>query len=193
MPPLRFAIIEPNILAGLGLKHLLGDIMPVAEIDVFTTFGEFSAGAGEYIHYFVASRIYFEQAAFFRSRPHRYIVLVSGDMQISGAVTLNVCQTEQTLAKSILQLMSAGHHGNTQAPQPMRSKEAPQLLSPREAEVAILLTKSLINKEIAERLNISVTTVVSHRKNIMEKLHARSLADITIYCVVNGLVDISDI
>ena len=56
-----------------------------------------------------------------------------------------------------------------------------------------LLTMGLINKEIADRLNISVTTVITHRKNIMEKLHARSLADIIIYAVMNGYVNLGEL
>ena len=67
------------------------------------------------------------------------------------------------------------------------------LLSAREVEVARLLAKGCINKEIADALSISLTTVISHRKNIMEKLHARSLADITIYAVMNGLVNIGEL
>ena len=55
------------------------------------------------------------------------------------------------------------------------------------------LILGLINKEIADRLNISLTTVISHRKNIMDKLHARSLADIIIYVVMNNLADISEL
>ena len=66
-------------------------------------------------------------------------------------------------------------------------------LSPREAEVVVLLAKGFINKEIADRLNISVTTVITHRRNIMEKLHARSLADVIIYAVMNGFVEVGDI
>jgi DNA-binding NarL/FixJ family response regulator len=60
-------------------------------------------------------------------------------------------------------------------------------LSQREAEVAILLCQGCINKEVADKLNISLTTVITHRKNIMDKLGARSLADVIIYCVMNGL------
>ena len=66
-------------------------------------------------------------------------------------------------------------------------------MSPRETEVTILLAKGCINKEIADNLNIGLTTVITHRKNIMEKLHARSLADIIIYAVVNGLVDVGEL
>ena len=68
-----------------------------------------------------------------------------------------------------------------------------QVLSAREIEVAVLLSKGYINKEIADQLQISVTTVISHRKNIMEKLGARSIADIIIYTVVNGFVSLGEL
>ena len=60
-------------------------------------------------------------------------------------------------------------------------------------EVAILLAKGYINKEIADQLHISLTTVITHRKNIMDKLRARSLADIILYVVMNGLVDVGEL
>ena len=64
------------------------------------------------------------------------------------------------------------------------------LLSSRETEVALLLCKGCINKEVADKLNIGLTTVITHRKNIMEKLGARSLADVIVYCVMNGIYDV---
>ena len=72
-------------------------------------------------------------------------------------------------------------------------QKSESLLSPRETEVTVLLAKGRINKEIADQLNISLTTVITHRKNIMEKLGARSLVDIIIYAVVNGLVDVGEL
>ena len=61
-------------------------------------------------------------------------------------------------------------------------------LSAREIEVLILITKGLINKEIADKLNISLTTVISHRKNITEKLGIKSVSGLTIYAVMNGYI-----
>ena len=61
-------------------------------------------------------------------------------------------------------------------------------LSAREIEVLILITKGLINKEIADKLNISLTTVISHRKNITEKLGIKSVSALTIYAVMNGYI-----
>ena len=46
-----------------------------------------------------------------------------------------------------------------------------------------------INKEIADKLNISLTTVITHRKNITEKLGIKSVSGLTIYAVMNGYIE----
>ena len=68
-----------------------------------------------------------------------------------------------------------------------------KILSDREIEVLSLIVKGYINKEIAHRLNIGMTTVITHRKNIMDKLGMRSVSALTIYAVMNGYVDIDKI
>ncbi|WP_337951211.1 response regulator transcription factor, partial [Paraprevotella clara] len=65
----------------------------------------------------------------------------------------------------------------------------PNGLSTREIEVLTLIVRGLTNKEIADRLCISTTTVISHRKNIMEKLNVRSVSGLTIYAVMNGYIE----
>ena len=54
-------------------------------------------------------------------------------------------------------------------------------------------TQGYINKEIAERLNIGLTTVITHRKNIQDKLGMKSVSALTIYAVMHGFVDINKI
>lgn len=190
---IKLAVVDANVLAGIGLRSFLKSMMPMIEIDIFESFAAMEQSDGMYIHYFVSSRIYFEHTAYFRSNVRKTIVMVSGDMDISGVRTINVCQKEQDLAKSMISLMHAGHKDSNHAPKPSTPTKNAEQLSAREVEVAVLLAKSYINKEIAEKLNISITTVISHRKNIMEKIHARSLADITIYCVLNGLIEVAEI
>ena len=68
-----------------------------------------------------------------------------------------------------------------------------KILSNRETEVMSLIVQGYINKEIADRLNISLATVVTHRKNIMEKLGIKSVSALTIYAVMHGYVDINKI
>ena len=51
----------------------------------------------------------------------------------------------------------------------------------------------MINKEIAEKLYISVHTVITHRRNITRKLQIHSAAGLTIYAIVNKLVELSEV
>ena len=72
-------------------------------------------------------------------------------------------------------------------------KDSSETLSERERDVVIGVVQGLQNKEIADRLYISVNTVITHRRNIARKLQIHSPAGLTIYAIVNGLVDISSV
>ena len=69
----------------------------------------------------------------------------------------------------------------------------PDALSDREKDVIISLVQGMSNKEIADHLCISVNTVITHRRNIARILQIHSPAGLTIYAIVNGLVDISSV
>ena len=69
----------------------------------------------------------------------------------------------------------------------------PEALSDREKEVIVSLVQGMSNKEIAEHLCISTNTVITHRRNIARKLQIHSPAGLTIYAIINGLVDISSV
>ena len=62
-------------------------------------------------------------------------------------------------------------------------------LSDRERDVLVLVARGYTNKEIASELNISPHTVISHRKNIVHKTGIRSVAGLTVYAVLNKLID----
>lgn len=66
-------------------------------------------------------------------------------------------------------------------------------LSEREKEVIVCVVRGLSNKEIAEHLFISVNTVMTHRRNISRKLQIHSPAGLTIYAIVNGLINLEDV
>jgi regulator of cell morphogenesis and NO signaling len=71
--------------------------------------------------------------------------------------------------------------------------QSPETLSDREKDVIISLVQGMSNKEIADHLCISVNTVITHRRNIARKLQIHSPAGLTIYAIVNNLVDISSV
>ena len=68
------------------------------------------------------------------------------------------------------------------------AEPTPELLSKREQEVLRLVAQGLMNKEIADRLHISLTTVITHRKNLVGKLDIHSLAGLTVYAYTHGFL-----
>jgi DNA-binding CsgD family transcriptional regulator/iron-sulfur cluster repair protein YtfE (RIC family) len=72
-----------------------------------------------------------------------------------------------------------------------KNQEGAHALGEREKDVIVALVQGMSNKEIAEHLCISVNTVITHRRNIARKLQIHSPAGLTIYAIVNNLIDIS--
>ena len=182
----EIAIIEPNTLSSLGLKSILEEIIPMATIRTFHRFNELMDDTPDmYAHYFISAQIYVE---------HKTIVLASDSpqFQLSGVPVLNIYEPEEELVKNILKLHQHAHHKGypvKDMPPMIPPAHHQELLSAREIEVLVLITKGLINKEIADKLNISLTTVITHRKNITEKLGIKSVSGLTIYAVMNGYIE----
>ena len=63
-------------------------------------------------------------------------------------------------------------------------------LSDREKEILVSVAKGMLNKEIADHYNISIHTVISHRKNITRKTGIKTVAGLTVYALLNNLIDI---
>lgn len=74
-----------------------------------------------------------------------------------------------------------------------KKEDSQKELSPREKEIVAGIVRGLSNKEIAAENNISIHTVMTHRKNIATKLQIHSTAGLTIYAIVSELVRIEDI
>lgn len=66
-------------------------------------------------------------------------------------------------------------------------------LSSREKEILVCVAKGMLNKEIADYYNISIYTVITHRKNITRKTGIKTVAGLTVYALLNNLIDINSI
>lgn len=196
----EIAIIDANTLACIGLRGLIERMMPFATVRTFNSFEQLVRDTPDmYFHYFISSQVLLEHSAFFVERKAKTIVLTngaSGTPQTSNFHTLNVYQGEEVLTRTLLQLQQSAHAHGRHLPRSMAPRQEgnppagdPNGLSAREIEVLVLIVRGLTNKEIADRLYISATTVISHRKNIMEKLHMHSVSALTIYAVMNGYIE----
>lgn len=190
----ELAVVDANVLSALGLQQILYSIMPMAQVRIFHSFQELVDDTPDaYFHYFVSGQIFIDHSNFFLERQRKVIVLTNGVANTprwKGVVTLNVVQRYDSLIKDLADIYRHAHlhngkvtHGTSEL-MPVR-----QLLSLREIEVLTLVVKGLTNKEVADRLNVSLTTIISHRKNITEKLGIKSMSGLTIFAITNGLVD----
>lgn len=95
---------------------------------------------------------------------------------------LSVYDSVETLRRKIVRPVDEAPREERQEP-----------LSVREREIVVCIVKGMSNKQIAETLCISTHTVITHRRNIVAKLQIHSPAGLTIYAIVNKLVDLSEI
>ena len=192
----KIAIIDPSTLSALGLKSILQNVMPIMTVDTFGSFAELIANEPEsYYHYFVAMNVVLENKAFFSEHRRKTIVLtlsLDATSQLSEFHSLCTNVPEQALIRSLLALEQHAHGGGQHLP-PMPKALQQKILTDREIEVMSLIVQGYINKEIADKLSIGLATVITHRKNIMEKLGMKSVSALTIYAVMHGYVDINKI
>ena len=192
----QVAIIDSNTFAAIGLRSLLKDIMPEITVDCFRSFSELETNDMQlYYHFFVTEHILFTNLQFFRDNKKKTIVLTSTNepsLVVEKFHSVNVNVSESELVKSLLHLEQSAHaHGN-KFPE-HTAKEMSKGLSPREIEVLTHIVRGYINKEIADKLCISLSTVITHRKNITEKLKRKSVVALTVYAVMQGYIDIEEI
>ncbi len=186
----RIAIVEPSAIIAQGVASILrssgeadvvaiyptlrayADRLPVKDVEVVVVGSQVAVGA--------QLRSELQGVA---------VVLLSTTVvdedvlrQVDGVI--NIYDDEATLMRK---LRAAVEQGETN---PYSDSHD---LSERERDVLILVAKGMANKEIADRLNISIHTVMSHRKNITHKTGIKSVAGLTVYALLNNLLDQSDV
>lgn len=184
-----FAVISPNVLVGQGLKTLLEGLFPMASVEVFTAFEPFAeSGHMRFVHFFTDMTVFLHNRPFFEQMRRKTILLTHGDTpSFADMHQIDIYTSEEQLLSDILKLRHSAHRPEHRLPTAPRPSTPP--LSSREAEVLTLIARGLMNKEIAEQLNIGMTTVITHRRNIMEKLGIKSVAGLTLYAAALGYVD----
>ena len=197
----QMVIISENTLNAMALRSLLAEIAKGLDVVCYSSLEEYQRAEAEGVpHFFVSADVVFRNSEFFREYVRRTVVITDGEAASfvqSGFKTIDVRWSEQAIAREILSIHSVGHPRGYQANHPMgghpHAVAVQTQLSQREQEVLALMVKGYINKEIADRLNISLATVIFHRNNISEKLQTRSIGRLTIYAVLNGIVSLSEI
>ncbi len=105
----------------------------------------------------------------------------------------HTCVEEDVLIPLVRRLENPGHFRKVLAKEAEEGVPVREELSDREKEILVCVARGMLNKEIADQNNISIHTVISHRKNITRKTGIKTVAGLTVYAILNGLIDVNSI
>lgn len=181
----QIALILPDTLQSIGLQSLLIDYFPPVEIATFSTFEDFMPTSNEtFDYYFTNSEILVLNTDFFLPRRNKTMILINGPEgqgEASSTNHISLLASQEIIIEQIQQLLAGDNMSN----QPNENNKE---LSARETDVLQLIVKGITNKEIADKLNISLNTVLTHRKNITTKLGIKTVSGLTFYAIMNGII-----
>lgn len=177
MERFSIAIIHDSTLVSIGLYKILNDMFNIKPYCYNTLSSPLSLE--EFDLYIISSELYSVNTELFTPRKHKCILVTQKDYSTSEKdnIISQFSSEEQIIniiSKNITRLDEI--------------KTSQTDLSKREIEVLKLIVKGCINKEIADTLNISINTVLSHRKNITTKLGIKSVSGLSVYAMMNGLI-----
>ena len=194
---INIAVIEPSQIVYEGLTYILTKIKLQYQLFHFDDLDEFLASTTkDRIKIAIVNPLFVQHAHknfanIKRNNPHvKWLGLIycffdKETLRLFDA-TIQITDSPGTIDFSIDQLLKIETD--------FKEEEATQgeQLTEREIDVLLLLVHGLSNKEIADKLNISTHTVVSHRKNIIQKTGIKSQSGLTIYAISNKLVSLDD-
>ena len=186
----QIVIILNDTLQSVGLQSLLVDYFSPVSITCYQSFNEIEEKKDNIDFYFTDTDTFVLNSDFFMPRKNKSIVLThAGYIRetqnvLSVNLHINIRQSQEFIIEQLKLLFQAGQPNNP---------DSTKGLSSREIDVLQLIVKGITNKEIADKLNISLNTVLSHRKNITSKLGIKTVSGLTYYAIMNGLVSANDI
>ena len=191
----RILIIEPSVIVAEGLRHIVDNLAEYTVTGILQDLGEDIETA---LDDYDADLLVVDPAIFdIRTRTGGkdliknginvpVIALITNAMDASlisaydGAIYLTDKSDE------IEQKLAA-----TMRADPSDPRGDGEELSAREKEILVCVAKGMLNKEIADHFNISIYTVITHRKNITRKTGIKTVAGLTVYALLNNLIDMN--
>lgn len=183
----RIVVILTDTLRSIGLTSLLSDYFPPVEVVHFRTFEAFvDAGGDSFDYYFTDADTQALNLDFFLPRRGKTAILIDCTEEagaLSSANRLTTRSAQETIIEQLQELFT-NDYATTSGTSPESNKE----LSTREIDVLQHIVRGITNKEVADKLNISLNTVLTHRKNITAKLGIKTVSGLTFYAIMNGII-----
>ena len=188
-------IIHPSDIVRKGLNAIIRnyfnlDVIQMAGTDELAPFGEIR---NAHLMFFAALTSEKDLAAILQMNRGNRVHIVRIGLPEEKEINLTGVDHSVSLDASgeeIRLLVNGLMNENQAAP---ANKSTDSELTVRERDVLKLVALGHANKEIADKLFISVHTVISHRKNITEKLGIKSISGLTVYAILNKIIDTDQI
>ena len=191
----KVLLIEPSAIIARGLESLLGDM---GEFKVSAILTDISRSGGARLRQIDADIVVVNPEVLdYDSRARaRSIIAEYTDIPAVALLTspcdeealrqwdavITVHDSSVAIVKKLRAALESGQES---------SRVEGEELSAREKEILICVAKGMLNKEIADLYNISIYTVITHRKNITRKTGIKTVAGLTVYALLNNLIDIN--
>jgi len=191
----KIFVIHRSEIVRRGLLAILRNYFNVEFIQLNTIkeLKAFELTEKHHIILFVEYQESLDQSSIFKlqkSNTVKTIGICNRQASSNNLLGFNQCITINEQSKEIAALVSAFFN---QQEQPKNNKHEGEELSRREKDVLQLVALGNTNQQIADKLFISIHTVISHRKNITEKLGIKSISGLTVYAILNKLIDAESI
>ena len=194
-PIRKILILEPSVLIAEGLRHVIDNF---AGYDVCGIIRNQEGDIGSKIDDFNADLVIADPSVFdnrdragahdmikgIANAPVMALISTATDAAYASTYdgTIYLSDTSDDIEQKISTVMNAA---------PAEQRGEGEELSSREKEILVCVAKGMLNKEIADHFNISIYTVITHRKNITRKTGIKTVAGLTVYALLNNLIDMN--
>lgn len=194
-PIRKILILEPSVLIAEGLRHVIDNfagydvcgIIRNQEGDIWAKIDDFNADL------VIADPSVFDNRdragahdmiKGIANAPVMALISTAADAVYASTYdgTIYLSDTSDDIEQKISTVMKAA---------PAEQRGEGEELSSREKEILVCVAKGMLNKEIADHFNISIYTVITHRKNITRKTGIKTVAGLTVYALLNNLIDMN--
>lgn len=191
----RTLIIEPSVIIAEGLRHVVENF---AGYTVIAVLQDLASGAETVLDDYDADVVIADPAVFDLQTRAGGRDLIRGGLNVP-VIALVTSAVDAGLAAGydgVIYLADKPDEIEQKLSATMRadasdSKGDGEELSAREKEILVCVAKGMLNKEIADHFNISIYTVITHRKNITRKTGIKTVAGLTVYALLNNLIDMT--
>lgn len=173
---LQLAIILSDTLQRIGMQSIINEFFPQIEVVC-----ELSPCVESNI-YVTDSTTYASMQDFFITRRARCLVVAARGAECESPRIISIETPLEKIVDEINSLVNIAKSGDDSL------QSGNEELSAREVQVLTLIVSGAINKEAAAKLNISLNTVLTHRKNITAKLGIKTVSGLTLYALMHGYI-----